>query len=455
MKIACKIKTALICDDIMGKTPGASPQNGRWKIPGLRWWIVALLFVASVKNYLDRQTLSILAPTIQADLHITDTQYGNVVTLFLLAYGVAYAVSGRIADWLGIRVSMGLFMIWWSVAGMMTMTVRSAASLGLVRFLLGLGEAGNYVIGPKVVAEWFQAKERGVAIGIYTLGAALGATIAPILVVALNRRWGWQATFAAIGATGLVWLVPWLWLYRRPQEHPRITKTELALLPNREISSGPKIEPPAGTESEWNRWRSVLGNRVVWLLLLARMVTDPVWYFYQFWFPKYLFTARHVEQKHLAVTWVVYVAADLGTLAGGFFSGQLVRRGATPVNSRLWAMLMCAGVMPLSFLVPLAPSVNLALAISMVIAFAHMAWLINLSALVVDAIPQTLLGTAFGLVACGSTFGGIAMNEVVERLASNHQYSEWFVIMAVLHPLTWLALWKGNIQRCAGPLAGS
>jgi ACS family hexuronate transporter-like MFS transporter len=312
-----------------------------------------------------------------------------------------------------------------------------------VRFLLGLGEAGNYTVAPKVVAEWFPAKERGVAIGIYTLGATLGATVAPLLVVGMNERWGWQATFAVIGATGLVWLIPWLWLYYRPEQHPRITAAEHALVPQ------PAEKAPVGTarESEWSQWRAVLVRRDVWLLLLARMVTDPIWYFYQFWLAKYLFTVRHVDQKQLQVTWVVYLAADVGTLGGGLLSGWFVQRGASPMGSRLWAMLACACIVPLSCFVPLAPTVSMVLAISMAVVLAHMAWLINVSALVVDAVPQKILGTAFGLVACGSTFGGILMNEIVKRLATAGHYETWFVLTAFVHPVIWVILWRAGIVQ--------
>ena len=439
-----------LADDATADRRSRTPPGTRGsllRICGLRWWIVALLFLASAKNYLDRQTLSILAPTIQTDLHISDGAYGNIVNLFLLAYGFAYLVSGRITDWLGCRLSMLVFMGWWSIAGMLTAVVRSAASLGCVRFLLGLGEAGNYTVAPKVVAEWFPPKERGVAIGIYTLGATLGATAAPLLVVGLNERWGWQATFAVIGATGLVWLIPWFWLYHEPQQHPRITEAERALVPS------PAAAPPvdAAQETEWSRWRTVLTRRDVWLLLAARMFTDPVWYFYQFWLAKYLYTVRHVEQRQLGVTWVVYLAADIGTLGGGLLSGWLVKRGATPPEGRLWAMLVCACLVPLTCMVPLAPTVPLALAVSMVVVLAHMAWLINVSALVVDSVPRNIVGTAFGIVAAGSTFGGLWMNEIVKRLATAGHYETWFVLMAFLHPLVWLALWAARIHRPMAP----
>ena len=192
----------------------------------MRWWLVGALFLASVLNYLDRQTLSILAPTIQKDLQISDKEYGGIVSLFLAAYTLAYIFSGRLTDKFGTRLSLALFVGWWSLANILTGWARSLVSLGTCRFLLGLGEAGNYTVGPKVVSEWFPAKERGVAIGLYTLGAAIGATIAPIIVVHLATQYSWRAAFMTTGALGLLWLVPWLLLY------PRNKPTAVAVVPS-------------------------------------------------------------------------------------------------------------------------------------------------------------------------------------------------------------------------------
>ena len=200
------------------------------RLPHLRWWIIALIFGASVLNYIDRQALSILAPTIQQELQLSNEDYATVLNLFLAAYTVASLVSGRIVDRLGVRASLALFVAWWSVANLLTAFARSAGSLGICRFLLGLGEAGNWTAAPKAVAEWFPARERGLAIGIYTLGATLGATIAPILIVGLASWHSWQAAFVVTGAAGLLWLIPWLALYRRPEAHPMITDPERALI---------------------------------------------------------------------------------------------------------------------------------------------------------------------------------------------------------------------------------
>lgn len=421
-------------------TPSDSPAStdGRAairivKLPHLRWWIAGLLFLASVLNYIDRQTLSILAPTIQKELALSNEDYALVVNLFLVAYTTATLLSGRIVDRLGVRLSLALFVGWWSVANILTGFARSLGSLGAFRFLLGLGEAGNWTAAPKAVSEWFPAKERGLAIGVYTLGATVGATIAPLLIVGIAARYGWQMTFVATGALGLVWLIPWLWLYRAPREHPLLSNSERALLP--------AALTPVATEKP-DGWLIVLRRREVWLLMLARLLTDPVWYFYQFWFAKYLYDARAVSQLGLSITFVTFLAADFGALGGGWFSGRLIKRGHTPPTARLRVMLCAACLMPLSALVPQTAALNVVLGIGMLIAFAHLTWLINLSSLVVDLVPQRSLATTFGVIAAGSAVGGMIMNSVVGQLVTHYSYSPAFVAMACVHPLAIALVWR-------------
>lgn len=416
----------------MTAPPAATPGSPGLKLPRLRWWIAGLLFTASILNYLDRQTLSILAPTIQQELRLTDEDYALVVNCFLVAYTAATLFSGRIVDHLGVRISLALFVGWWSVANILTGFTRSLGSLGLFRFLLGLGEAGNWTAAPKAVAVWFDARERGVAIGLYTLGATIGATVAPLLITGLGVRYGWQSAFAATGALGLVWLVPWLWLYRPPREHPWLRDEERALLPVGPAAAG---EKPEG-------WRAVLRRREVWLLMLARLLTDPVWYFYQFWFAKYLHAERGVSQLGLSVTFVIFLAADFGSLGGGWFSGLLIKRGSSAPAARLRIMLLAACVMPLAVVVPYAPWLGFTLAVGMVVAFAHMAWLINLSSLVVDLVPQRSLATAFGVIATGSAVGGMLMNSAVGRIVSQGSYAPAFIALAFVHPLAIVVLWR-------------
>lgn len=416
-----------------------------------------MIFFASVLNYIDRQTLSILAPTIQQDLKLTNEDYASVLNLFLVAYTIASLLSGRIVDKFGVRMSLALFVGWWSVANILTGFARSVGSLGLFRFLLGLGEAGNWTAAPKAVSEWFPARERGIAIGIYTLGATVGATVAPILIVALATWHSWQAAFVVAGVAGLLWLIPWLWLYRRPEEHPRINDAERTL-----IVTGAQVPDPAAAQAQsdgWGKWWQVFVRREVWLLIFGRMLTDPVWYFFQFWFAKYLYDGRGLDQKQLAVTWVVYLAADIGVLGGGWLSGRLIKRRVAPSQSRLWVMLGCAGVVPLAAAIPHVNALWLVLGLGMLAVLAHMAWLINLSALVVDIVPKRALGFTFGVVATGSSLGGMMMNKAVGGLVTNLSYDPAFHFMLLLHPLAWVLLWQLRPKRVApgqpgGPTPG-
>jgi len=456
------------------------------KIKGMRWWIVVLVFLAAVLNYVDRQTLSALAPTIQADLGLDDREYANILNIFLVAYTLAYLVSGKLVDRMGTRHSTLLFVVWWSVSNVATAWAQGMRSMGMLRFSLGLGEAGIWPAASKVVSEWFPSRERALAIGFYTMGATIGATAAPYIVIPLatydyaanlpsihslfGHGTGWRMAFLATGLMGFIWVIPWLLLYRKPRENNFVGQAELEL-----IEDG-TAETAASDEKAWP-WAKVLRFKPLWLLLVGRLLTDPVWYFYQFWFAKYLNTDRGVAQSDLTITWVIYAAAGVGSLAGGWLSGVLIKRGVAPVKARLWVMLGCACLTPLSPLVATVSGLPLTMVLTSVAVFASLSWLINISALIVDVSPRHSLGTIFSVVAAGSTLGGIVMNMIVAAmvsgpstkpagfldagfrqvmgplldLASGQGYSPWFMAMAFLHPLALLFLWTGGISRPAPP----
>jgi len=455
------------------------------KLKGMRWWIVVLLFVAAVLNYVDRQTLSALAPTIQKDLGMDDQAYANIINIFLIAYTIAYLISGRIADRIGTRASLFLYVSWWSIANMLTAAARGITSLGIFRFALGLGEAGIWPAASKAVSEWFPAKERALAIGIYTMGATIGATIAPYIVIPLatydyaanmpiianllGHGTGWRLAFILTGIAGLFWIIPWMLIYRKPQQSKLITNEELAM-----IAADAAAETPENEHSNkvWS-WKQVLMFRGTWLLLVSRLITDPVWYFYQFWFPKYLSNDRGLNQDQLKITWIIYAAAGVGSLLGGLISGRIIKKGATPVAGRMWVMLGCALIMPLSPFIARATGLNISMLLTVFTVIAALAWLINISSLVVDIVPKHSLGTVFSVVAAGSTLGGIVMNMIVAAmvtgpskkaggfldqslhvvldpildLVQGNGYVQWFLVMAFLHPVAWLILKFGGIDR--------
>lgn len=406
------------------------------KVPGLRWCIAGLLFFAAVLNYVDKNTLSLLAPTIQKDLGISDQGYANIQNAFQIAYTIALLGSGVIVDRLGPRISLALFVGWWSLANMFTALARSVTSLAVFRFALGLGEAGNWTASPKTVSDWFPAKERGLAIGIYTAGTPIGMTLAPLFIIWLAGRFGWQSAFVVTGALGLVWLVPWLFVNRAIKTHPLMTDREREWIMEDTVAS--RAEE---AERGWT-WLQAFGQPVVWCLLIGRMFSDPIWFFYQNWFPKYLVTARGFSQADVKITWVLFLAAGLGSLVGGWLAGRFIRGGRNPARVRVFVMLGCACFMPLSVLVARAPTAQGSLLFASLIAFAHLAWLTNISALVVDVVPKRSLGSVFGIVAAGSSVGAIIMNDLVAKLlkpdavtklVQPDAYTSWYLIAACLH----------------------
>ena len=406
------------------------------KIRHLRWWLAALLLIVSIKNYADRQMLPILAPSIQSDLHITDTQYAGVLNLFLVAYTASYLFSGRLVDALGSRWSLALFLGIWSVAGACTGLARSAMGVGWLRFVFGLGEAGGYTASPKVVAEWFPKQERGVAISLYSMGGAIGATIAPVATIALAGWLGWRLAMMVAGVAGLIILVPWLFLFREPSRHPWITEAERSL-----IEEGASA-PPRTKVGEGARWAMVLSSPSIWALMVSRMLTDPVWYFFQFWMPKYLHSVRGLSQAQLGLMWLIFLAADIGFLGGGWFSDLLVRRGREAPSARFRIMAAAAILMPIAPLVSSSGGLAVSLATSMVLVLAHTAWLTNHNALVMDVVPSGLFGTAYGLISAGSAIGGIGMNQLVVWTTQHYSYTPCFVAMMFLHPLGLLIIWR-------------
>lgn len=425
-----------------------------------KWVLLALLFFSTVINYLDRQALSILATTIQADLQMSDLEYARVVQVFLFAYAAAYVMAGRVTDWLGARVALLLFVGWWSLANIATGFVRSAVELGAARFALGLGEPGNYTVGTKVVSEQFPARQRGLALGLYTAGAMIGATLAPPLIGGIALTYGWRSAFWITGVAGLLWMLAWWWAY------PRKDRAAAAASPradDAQASTTPALETPAPVApapSMKGVWGRLARDRTVWALVASRAVADPVWYFYLFWFPKYLGDARGMSLATIAsLAWIVYVAADIGSVGGGVISGRLVKRGMDPVRARLATMIGAACLAPIGILVALHPPIPLLLALACVVTFAHLTYQINLTTMTVDLFPSRYIASVAGLVGCGSALGGMVSAQVVGHLVAGGNFDRAFVLMAVLHPiavlLAWLALKQARRSKMTliGPQA--
>ena len=378
-----------------------------------RWGIAALLFVATVINYIDRQTLSVVAPVLTRELQISNTEYANILTAFLIPYTVMYVPAGWLCDRWGTRRALAGFMAWWSVANALHALVRGALGLGVFRFLLGVGESGNFIAAGKAISEWFPPKERAFANGLVNAAAATGAIISPPLIAWVTLRFGWRFAFVATGVLGFVWLLPWLAVYRRPQADPADSR------------------PPVP-------WSSLLRMPAVWGLLVSRIFADPVWWFYLFWLPKYLSDVRHFSMAEIGLfAWMPYLAADLGSLFGGWVSGKLVARGAEVVQARCRAMIPFALCMPLGVAVNYLPS-TAALAMICLVAFAHMAWKTNLMTITNDIFPARIVGSAAGVVGLGSGLAGAISTPLVGRIVDGFGYQAVFWVMGFLHPI---AMW--------------
>lgn len=399
------------------------------RIPHLRWWIAALLFLSTVINYIDRQTLSVLSPVLTRELHLSPIEYSNILTAFLAAYTVMYVGSGFLVDRWGTRLSLSVFMVWWSVSNMLHAFAQGVWSLGILRFLLGMGESGNFMAAFKAVSEWYPAKERAFVNGLINGGAAIGAVIAPPVITWINATYGWQPAFVVTGSLGFVWLAFWLYLYHPPETHPRITEEERAYV---------LADPAVSASTARVPWQQVLKYEQTWGLLLARFFSDPVWWFYLFWLPKYLVEQRGFTMAEMGMmAWMPYLAADAGALVGGWVSGRLITQGRDALKARMMVMLPFAMLMPLSLAVNHAPSRTLTLTLICLVTFSHMAWKTNQTTLTNDVFPKPMIGTVAGILAFGNGLGGTLFTWMTGYVVQWFGYEAIFILMSVLHPMSY------------------
>jgi len=389
------------------------------------------LFFGTMVNYVDRGTIAILAPHLQSLFHWSEKDYGQIVFAFQLSYTIMMVVSGGLMDRLGTRAGYALAMAWWSVAAAAHALARSVFAFGVIRFLLGAGEAGNFPASIKGVAEWFPKKERALATGIFNSGTNIGAVVAYPIVGWLLIRWGWQTAFVATGGLGLLSLVLWLILYRVPQRHPWITEAELSHIEDREGRQ------EQDKEALPVPWANVLGYREAWGFMLAKFMTDPVWWFYLFWLPKYLVQVRGFSIAMLA--WfgaIPFFAASFGSIAGGWLSGWLIKRGWRVNGARKMAMAVCAFCMPAGIIAVLSGSAWTALALISLAASAHQGWSANLFTLPSDMFAKKDVGSVVGLGGAAGAFGGMVIALVAGQILQVfHTYVPLFIIAGVMHPL--------------------
>ena len=364
--------------------PGAAPQRRR---SGYRWTIAALLFGAATVNYVDRQVISVLAPTLTRELHWSEADYGAIISWWSIAYGLGAVLVGRLMDRIGVRRGLTLAVGTWSLAAMAHALVRTVAGFSVVRAVLGVAESGNFPAAVKAIAEWFPKRERALAFGIFNAGPNVAVVVAALLVPWVTLALGWRWAFVATGTLDLVWLALWVLIYREPGAHRRVTPEELALIRSDPIESTAPLP-----------WRNLWLRRQTLAFVVGKVLTDPVWFFYIFWLPKFLDARFGVKLAGLPLPLIViYSAASAGSIAGGWASGSLIKRGWSVNRSRKLTMLVAALAIVPTILAPLAASLWVAVGIVAVAATAHQWWSTNLQTLPSDLYPTQAVASVTGI----------------------------------------------------------
>jgi ACS family hexuronate transporter-like MFS transporter len=415
------------------------------KIKGLRWLMVGLIFLVTVINYIDRQTVSVLKTSISQDLGLSNADYAAIQNSFLLFYGISQMVSGRLYDVIGTRLGFVFSIVVWSGAAAAHAAARTASSFGVFRAALGFGEAGNWPGAAKVVGEWFPVRERAFGMGIFNTGAAVGGALSPPIIAWLATVYGWRATFIVTGALGFIWLALWLVLFRAPGRHPWITEAERAHILDGATgtTSGPAWRP---------RWLQLLTYRQTWAVVMGRFITDPIWWLYIFWLPSYLQEARGFSLRQVGQSaWVPFLAAGIGALGGGYASGALISRGWTVNRARKAVMIFGALLTSAGILAMRASDPYVALGWMAVVLFGFQVWINNLQTLPSDFFPNTAVGSVFGLGGAAAALASILFTWGTGQVVDAFGYTPVFVVAGLLGPLglvvtLWLA---GRIDRVA------
>ena len=425
-------------------------EAGAFKVRGLRWWIVSLIFLATLINYIDRLTISVLAPVITRELGLTNTEFGGIVVWFLLAYTIGQGLSGKLYDRVGTRLGFTFSIVMWSAAAAAHAFARGLTSLSALRFVLGFGEAGNWPGAAKAVAEWFPVRQRAFGMAIFNSGAAIGSIIAPPLIIWLQLHYGWQTTFLVTGALGFFWLALWLVFYQTPDRHRWITDEERALIREAPAVEGGSEEATAVDSTVAPRWRDLLRHRQVWAIVLARFFTDPVWWLYITWLPLYLYNARGFSLKEIGLfAWVPYVAADAGSLLGGWASGYLISRGWSVDRARKTVIAVAGLLMPAGIFAAFAESPFVALALIALVLFGFQVWINNVQTLPSDFFPGRAVGSVAGLGGTGAGVGAMLFTLGTGWVVDHFSYVPVLVAAGILAPLGTLVLFAlaGPVKR--------
>lgn len=417
-----------------------SGQSKPRAISSLRWWIGGILFASTVINYIDRQTLSVLAPYLKLEYQWTNTDYANIVIAFRIAYALGQALCGRLMDRVGTRRGLTLTVAWYSLVSMLTALANGFYSFAAFRFLLGAGESANWPAATKAVSEWFPKRERGLATALFDSGSSIGGAIAPFLVLWIYFRWGWRPAFMVPGLLGFIWLIAWRRLYYPPETHPRIRESELQMIMADRLDSD--SQPATKTRP---RWRDLLKLPQTWGAIIARTFTDPVWFFVTDWFPIYL-VAKGIELRSgLIAVWIPFIAADLGNFFAGGMSGYLIKRGWSLGAAR--KALVIFGGIGVTMLIPTIFTTNLYLLAFLfgLATFAYAAFSTMANVLPSDLYRTDSVATVSGLGGTGAGIGTIVAFKLIghfsdaRQAAATHSFDP-IVVVAGLVPFAGMIL---------------
>lgn len=407
----------------------------------VRWTICAMLFFATSINYMDRQVISILKPTLEHSIGLTELGYGYIVDAFQVSYALGLLAAGRFVDKVGTRIGYMTIMAIWSLSAMGHALARTVLEFAAARFSLGIGESGNFPAAIKTVAEWFPQSERSLATGIFNSGTNLGAIVAPLIVPWVTLRYGWHAAFLITGCFSTLWIFWWYRNYRKPADHPTLTGAELRFIYKEAAAQMAPSVP----------WRRLLGYRQTWAFAFAKFLTDPIWWFYLYWLPSYFSARFHLDLSHIGLPLiVVYNASAVGSIGGGGLPVVFVRMGMTAERARLTAMALCAClVLPIFALTHMQP-VWIATGVLSLAAAAHQGWSANLFTTASDMFPRSAVGsvTGFGGMA-GSAGGALLATYAGNVLQRTHSYSSLFVIAgsAYLVALVFLQVLAPSLRK--------
>ena len=414
-----------------------SGTGSRFRFKHLRWWIVALAMLGTSINYLARSSLATAAPVLMDKLHMSTQDYSYVVAAFQLAYTIVQPIAGSVIDVLGPRLGLTIFAVVWSFANMGHALAGGWPMLAGFRGLLGLSEGAVFPAGLRAISEWFPSRERSVAFGWFNVGAAVGGMLAPPLVVTCILLVNWQFAFVVTGGIGLVWATLWYAVYRRPQDHPMLTKQELAY-----IESGQEEKPPAAG-STWQNWVAIARRKDFWGTAIPRFLAEPAWQTFSFWIPLYLSTARGMSLKQIAIyAWMPFLAADLGSVVGGYLSPFLMRyAGVSLIKSRKLTVLTGALLMIGPALISFAPNAYWAVALLCMGGFAHQTLSGALMTLATDLFPERQVATAGGMAGTAAWTGGMLFSLVVGALAGTIGYNPLFGCLGAFDLIATVVAW--------------